>query len=228
MSNTYHSLQSTLVRRASRGLWYLVSYTFSKSITTQNNPSVGGNKGREKAISSFDVPHNLALSLGWELPVGRGRRFLHDAGGAAQALLGGWQMQAIYIWRSGRPFTPTISADRANTGVGGQRPNRVGSGALDNPTVDKWFDTAAFVLPAQFTYGDSGANILREDGYKNLDFSVFKRFGSKVELRVECFNLTNTPSFNAPATAIDTATGGRVTSTFSTPRQVQLGLKFNF
>jgi hypothetical protein len=49
-----------------------------------------------------------------------------------------------------------------------------------------------------------------------------------VEFRIECFNLTNTPSFSAPATAIDTATAGRVTSTFSTPRQVQLGLKFNF
>jgi hypothetical protein len=168
------------------------------------------------------------MSVGWELPVGRGKRFLGNAGGAAQALLGGWQMQAIYIWRSGRPYTPTISADRANTGVGAQRPNRVGSGVLDNPTVDKWFDTTAFILPAQFTYGDGGANILREDSYKNLDFSVFKRLGKRVELRVECFNLTNTPSFNAPASAIDTATAGRITSTFSTPRQVQLGLKFNF
>ena len=137
-------------------------------------------------------------------------------------------MQAIYIWRSGRPFTPTISADRANTGVGAQRPNRVGSGALDDPTFDKWFDPTAFVLPAQFTYGDSGANILREDSYMNLDFSLFKRFGNKVEFRAECFNLTNTPSFNAPNTAVDTSTAGRVTSTFSTPRQIQFGLKFNF
>ena len=145
-----------------------------------------------------------------------------------QALLGGWQMQAILILRSGRPFTPTISADRANTGVGGQRPNRIGSGELDDPTVEKWFDPTAFVLPAQFTYGDSGANILREDSYRNLDFSVFKRFGKKLEFRAECFNLTNTPSFNAPATAIDTATAGRVTSTLSTPRQFQFGLKFNF
>jgi hypothetical protein len=228
MSNTYHSLQSTLVRRASRGLWYLVSYTFSKSITTQNIPVVGGNTGREKAISSFDIPHNLALSVGWELPLGRGKRFLRDAGGATQALLGGWQMQAIYIWRSGRPFTPAISADRANTGVGGQRPNRLGAGALDKRTVGKWFDTSAFALPAPFTYGDTGANILREDSYKNLDFSVFKRFGDKLEFRAECFNLTNTPSFNAPNAVIDTATAGRVTSTFSTPRQVQLGLKFSF
>ena len=228
MSNTYHSLQATLVRRASKGLWYMASYTFSKSITTQNTPAVGGNTAREKAISGFDIPHNLAVSAGWELPVGDGKRFLGDARGVTQALLGGWQMQAILILRSGRPFTPTISADRANTGVGGQRPNRIGSGALDNPTVEKWFDTTAFVLPAQFTYGDSGANILREGSYRNLDFSVFKRFGNKLEFRVECFNLTNTPSFNAPATAIDTATAGRVTSTLSTPRQFQFGLKFNF
>ena len=228
MSNTYHSLQATMVRRASRGLWYMVSYTFSKSITTQNNPSVGGNAGREKALSFFDVPHNLAISAGWELPVGHGKRFLSDAGGATQALLGGWQMQAILILRSGRPFTATISADRANTGVGNQRPTRNASGELDNPTVEKWFDPAAFALPAQFAYGNSGANILREGSYKNLDFSVFKRFGNKVEFRAECFNLTNTPSFNAPATAIDTATAGRVTSTFSTPRQIQFGLKFNF
>jgi len=228
MSNTYHSLQTTLVRRTAKGLWYMASYTFSKSITTQNNPSVGGNTGREKAISGFDIPHNLALSAGWELPVGRGKRFLGDTSGATQALLGGWQMQAILILRSGRPFTPTISADRANTGVGGQRPNRLGSGQVDNPTVEKWFDPAAFALPAQFTYGDTGANILREGSYRNLDFSVFKRFGDKLEFRAECFNLTNTPSFNGPATAIDTATAGRVTSTFSTPRQFQFGLKFNF
>ncbi len=137
-------------------------------------------------------------------------------------------MQAILVLRSGRPFTPTISADRANTGVGAQRPNRIGSGALESPTVERWFDASAFVLPAPFTYGDSGGNILREGSYRNLDFSLFKRFGDKLEFRAECFNLTNTPSFNAPASAIDTATAGRVTSTFSTPRQFQFGLKFNF
>jgi hypothetical protein len=228
MDNTYHSLQASLARRASKGLWYMVSYTWSKSITTQNTAAVGGNTGREKAISIFDIPHNLAVSAGWEIPVGRGKRFLGDAGGVTQALLGGWQMQAILILRTGRPFTPTIGADRANTGVGGQRPNRLGSGELDNPTPERWFDTAAFALPAQFTYGDSGAFILREGSFRNLDFSVFKRIGSHLEFRIECFNLTNTPSFNAPATAIDTATAGRVTSTLSTPRQFQFGLKFNF
>ena len=138
------------------GLFYLASYTWSKSITTQNVTAVGGNRGREKALSGFDVPHNVALSAGYELPFGRGRRLLGNANGVVDAVLGGWQIQGIYVWRSGRPFTPTISSDRANTGVGAQRPNRLGSGALDEPTVEVWFDKTAFALPAQFTYGELG------------------------------------------------------------------------
>jgi hypothetical protein len=152
--------------------------------------------------------------------------------GFTNALLGGWQVQGIVVVRSGRPFTPTISADRANIGIGGQRPNRIGSGKLDNPTVERWFDVPAFVLPAQFTYGNSGANILREDSFKTFDFSVFKQFriteGSQLQFRAEAFNVTNTPSFNAPNTQIDTAAGGRVTSTASLPRQIQFALKYNF
>jgi hypothetical protein len=232
MQNTYHSLQTSVEQRTHAGLFYLVSYTWSKSLTTQNNTSVGGNSGREKALSSFDVPHNIAISAGYELPFGRGHKFLSDANGAVDAVLGGWQVQGIYIWRSGRPFTPTISSDRANTGVGNQRPDRVGSGELDAPTPALWFDKTAFVLPAQFTYGNSGGNILREDSFKTLDFSLFKMFmlgGRRLQFRAEAFNLTNTASFNAPAsTAIDTAAGGRITSTASSPRQMQFALKYEF
>src|SRR5712691_9282464 len=231
LETTYHSLQTSVEQRTHGGLFYLVSYTLSKSLTTQNVPAAGGNGGRERALSSFDIPHNVAISAGYELPFGRGRRLLANANGAVDALLGAWQVQGIYVWRSGRPFTPTISSDRANTGVGGQRPNRIGSGELDEPTVELWFDKSAFVLPAQFTYGNSGGGILREDSYKTLDFSLFKQFRigtHRLQLRAEAFNVTNTPSFNAPNTAIDTAAGGRVTSTSSSPRQMQFALKYEF
>lgn len=231
LSTTYHSLQASLEQRTHRGLFYLVSYTWSKSLSTQNVTAVGGNSGREKALSGFDVPHNIAISAGYELPIGRERRFLANAPAIIDGILGGWQLQGIYVWRSGRPFTPTISSDRANTGVGGQRPNRLGSGALDNPTVEAWFDKTAFALPAQFTYGDSGGGILREDSYKTLDFSLFKQFRlgtHRLVFRAEAFNLTNTPSFNAPNSAIDTTAGGRVTSTASAPRQMQFALKYDF
>jgi hypothetical protein len=232
METTYHSLQTSVEQRSNRGLWYLLSYTWSKSITTMNTPAVGGNTGREKALSGFDVPHNLAISVGYELPIGRDQRFLSNSNAVVDGVLGGWQVQGIYIHRSGRPFTPTISPDRANTGVANQRPNRVGSGKLDNPSVDAWFDKTAFVIPAQFTYGNSGANILREDSYKSLDFSLFKQFRigtRRLQLRAEAFNLTNTTSFAMPTnTTIDTPAGGRITSTAGPPRQLQFALKYEF
>ena len=178
------------------------------------------------------MPHNLAASFGYELPFGRGRRFINGARGLTNGLLGGWQAQGILVLTSGRNFTPTISRDQANTGVGGQRPNRIGSGKLDNPTLNLWFDKTAFVLPAQYTYGNSGGNILLGDSYKNFDFSVFKRFKltetSTLEFRCEAFNLTNTTSFSTPNTVTDTAAGGRVTSTFGSARRMQFALKYRF
>jgi hypothetical protein len=232
VSTIYHSLQAKLEKRLSAGFWYLLSYTFSKSIQHQNSPAVGGNTAWERSLTDFDIPHNLAASWGYELPVGRGKRLLNGTNGFTNALLGGWQIQGIVVARSGRPFTPTITADRANIGIGGQRPNRLSSGRLDNPTVERWFDVSAFAMPTQFTYGNSGANILREDRFKTFDFSVFKQFriteGSQLQFRAEAFNVTNTASFNAPNTQIDTASGGRVTSTASLPRQIQFALKYSF
>ncbi len=231
-STIYHALQAKFEKRLSAGLWYLLSYTWSKSINVGNTPSVGGDYAYERAISSFDIPQNLTASAGYELPVGRGKRLLSKSNAIANGLLGGWQLQGIVVLRSGRPFTPTISRDIANTGIGGQRPIRLGSGKLDNPTIARWFDKSAFTLPATYTYGNSGADILREDRFKNLDLSLFKQFQinerTRVQFRAEAFNLTNTPSFSAPSTNVDTAAGGVVTSTISTPRNIQFGLKLYF
>ena len=138
-------------------------------------------------------------------------------------------------YRSGLPFTPTVSRDVANTGStgagrDGQRPNQIGSGELENPTLDAWFDKTAFVVPANFTYGDTERGILRGDHQWNVDFSLFKRFrvnGSKsLEFRAEAFNLLNSVYFDLPNTAIDTAAGGRVTATSNSARSLQFGIKF--
>lgn len=218
-STIYHSLQVKLEKRTSKGLWLLTSYTKSKSISVANTPAAGGDYAYERGLTSFDIPQNLTASVGYELPYHHG-------------VLGGWQLQGIVVLRSGRPFTPTISRDVANTGIGGQRPIRTGSGTLDNPTLAAWFDKTAFAAPANFTYGNSGVNILREDRFKNLDLSLFKQFRitekARVQFRAEAFNLTNTPSFAAPGTNFDTASGGVVTSTVSTPRNVQFAIKLNY
>ena len=232
MSSEYHALQAKLQKRASGGFWYLASYTFSRSLTTAPAPGIGGNFTYDTAPSLFDIPHLLALSFGAELPFGSGKRFFAGAGPLANALVGGWQLQSIVNFRSGLPFTPTVSRDIANTGAASQRPNRIGSGEAANPTLDAWFDKSAFVEPAAFTYGNSGRNILRGDHQWNVDASLFKRFArnssSRVEFRAEAFNLLNTPYFDLPNTAIDTAAGGRVTATSNNARQLQFGLKYIF
>jgi len=231
-STIYHALQAKFEKRVSGGLWSLLSYTWSKSIQVADAPATGGDYAYERAVTPFDIPQHFTASVGWEVPAGKGRAWLSNANTFTDALLGGWQIQGIVVLRSGRPFTPTISRDVANTGIGGQRPVRMGSGKLENPTLTNWFDKSAFALPANLTYGNSGANILREDRFKNLDLSLFKQFriGERTQLqfRAEAFNLTNTPSFAAPGTNIDTASGGVVTSTVSASRNVQFGMKLNF
>jgi hypothetical protein len=102
---------------------------------------------------------------------------------------------------------------------------------LENPTIDAWFDKTAFVLPPDFTYGNTARGILRGDHQWNVDFSLFKRFtvGSQaLEFRAEAFNLLNSVYFDLPSTTIDTATGGRVTATSNAARQMQFGIKYLF
>ncbi len=118
-----------------------------------------------------------------------------------------------------------------NTGTG-SRPDRIGSGELEDPTVDRWFDTTAFATPAQFTYGNSGRNILYGPGRTNFDFSLFKEFriveSVKLQFRTEFFNLFNTPQFDLPNAAIGAGNAGTITGIVGTPRQIQFGLKLIF
>ena len=234
-SAIYHSLQTKLQKRYASGLWYLAAYTFSKSISTGEAPATGGNGAFERALSSFDIPHVFSFSGGYALPFGKGKRFLSGAGGFTEALLGGWQLQTLLSFRSGVPYTPTISRDVANTGVGSQRPVRLGS-CRSTGSLSQYFDVSAFVVPANFTYGNSGANICRSDYQGEVDLSLFKQFAltetSRLQFRAEAFNLNNSAYFNAPGSGgnatVDTAAGPRVTSTSNRPRQIQFALKFTF
>lgn len=231
-SSFYDALQVKYERRSANGFWYLVSYTYSKNTFTQDTPAAGGDYAYQRALASFDIPQNLTVSSGYALPFGKTRKYLANSSGIVNAVLGGWQVQGILTLHTGVPFTPTISRDVSNTGIGGQVPNRIGPGTLSDPTLSNWFNKADFVLPANYTYGNSGSYILRADRFKNLDFSLFKTFEAgermRIQFRAEAFNLSNSPTFNAPGTNIDTSSGGVVTSTLSSPRNIQLALKFNF
>ena len=194
-----------------------------RQYNAQGDITTGNAIAKEVTSGDFDLIFSLStVSL---QTVANANRF-------ANGVLGGWQMQGIMVLHSGLPFTPTISRDVSNTGIGGQLPIRVGSGQLSNPAISDWFDKTAFALPANYTYGNSGSYILQADRFKNLDFSLFKSFQAgerlRINFRAETFNLTNSPTFNPPGTNIDTSSGGVVTSTLSAPRNIQLALKFNF
>ncbi len=234
LSTNYNSLQAKLEHRASNGLTALVAYTYSKFLQFNQSPALGGNLGYEYALSPFDIPHNFAFSETYELPVGRHRRFLANSNRLVDGALGGWQVQSIVVVRSGTPYTPVISSDRANTGVGGQRPNLNPAGG--NPSFKRsltsWFDKSAYVVGPIYTYGQVRANTLRSDIFRQYDASIFKNFAmpreSVLSFRAEFFNLSNTTSFNAPNATIDATAGGQITSTSVPSRDIQFALKYNF
>jgi hypothetical protein len=244
LSTNYNSLQVKWDHRVSHGLQALVAYTYSKFMQFNQSPALGGNTGYEYALSPYDIPHNLALSGSYQLPIGRGRAFLSHANGFVENTLGGWQIQSIVVLRSGVPYTPTISADRANTGVGSQRPNLNPNGGNPNfhRSLAHWFDNSRYVQPAQFTYGTVLANTLRSDLYRQYDASLFKNFSlpheSTLSFRAEFFNISNTTSFSSPGASItsggqlnapiDTTTFGQITSTSVPSRDIQFALKYNF
>ena len=147
-----------------------------------------------------------------------------------QGLVGGWQLSGITTLTTGRPFTVTLQTG-VNNGAPSW-PNRIGSGRLDNPTVDLWFNPADFVAPPANTYGNAGRGILYGPGHVNFDTSLSKRFAvggrANAEFRWDVFNLFNHPGFGFPNAAIGNATAGRISTTVVDNRSMQFALKVNF
>ncbi len=234
LGTTYQALQAKLERRVSDGITGLISYTWSKFMQSNQSPALGGNIGYERTYSPFNTPQNLAMSGSYQLPVGRGRKYMANSSHFVDAVIGGWQLQTIIVLRSGTPYTPIVSTDRANTGVGSQRPNinPAGGSPTFHKSLSSWFDKTAYVVAPQFTYGQVKAFTLQSDKFRQYDASIFKNFAlpgeSVLSFRVEFFNLPNTTSFNAPSATIDASTCCTVTSTSIPSRDIQLALKYNF
>ncbi len=231
----YNALQVTLEKRFSAGYQLLASYTFSKCIdegSNQNGPLTVSLLSANRAVCDYNLPNNLTVSSVYELPFGHGRAFLGNANRFVDGILGGWELAGILTARSGLPFTPVISGDQANTGVGGQRPNLVGDPGLSNQTAHAWFNTNDFAIPAKYTYGDSGRNILTAQSLIQLDMTLEKRFSilesRQLEFRAEAFNLFNRPTFAAPNATIGSSSAGTVTTTLNANRILQLALKVYF
>jgi Carboxypeptidase regulatory-like domain len=233
-SSIFHSFQASLNKRISEGLWYRISYTFSKSIVRNQTPAMGGDGFMVKSLSASNIPQILTVTGGYSLPFGRGQHFMKSAGPVLNGVIGGWQFQTIDNFHSGVPFTPTVSTDVANIGVSSQHPNIAAPGGCNRTgSLANYFVRSDFAVPATLTFGNSGQNICSSDYEDEIDMSLFKEFnvteGSKFQFRFEAFNVPNTAYFAAPSnTNIDSSSGGQVTSTSNNPRQLQFALKYLF
>jgi hypothetical protein len=231
----YNALQGTVEKRLNSGVYGLVSYTWSKCMdngSTESGPPTISLLRQNYSVCSYDITNNLTISSIYQLPFGKGRPFLKDSNRLVNGVVGGWELAGILTDRTGLPYTPTISSDRANTGISGEWPNRVANGTLSHPTALKWFDPTAFTIPAQYTYGDSTRDILRSQGLVDVDMTLKKNFpfqeSRNVEFRFESFNVANHPTFAAPNATIGSSSAGKVTATLNANRIFQAAVKIYF
>lgn len=240
----YNALQISFDRRFSEGLQLRVNYIYSKTIDDGSiTVTQGGDndmtqdpddRRAERGLSNYDLRHYFVTYLNYDLP---------DLGGPGW-LSRGWQFNAISTLASGNPFSVLVGYDHARArfqaGTSPQRPD-LAAGADRNPILggpDQYYDPSAFVLPEAGFYGNLGRNTLIGPGLFNIDISVNKQFqiseGVRLQFRTEMFNSLNHPNFSIPgARTVFSSSGpvgsaGRISSTQTTARQLQLGMKLIF
>jgi hypothetical protein len=244
----YNAGTIAFTKKFSQGLSLLANYTYAKSIddtSTEINFTFRPEEGRKdmRGPSDFDVNHRAVFSYIYQLPVGKGRRYL-NRGGVANAVLGGWQVSGITTFMSGPPHT--VHFGGATAAIRGPllftRPDCVSNpnkssfrhNVRNNGLV--YFDVDAFQAPAPFTLGNCGRNPLRLPGINKWDLAAHKYFdfGERVKLqaRFEFFNAWNHAQFlmGAPNTSANFTTDrtfGRVIGA-RYPRDIQIGLKLIF
>jgi len=249
--SSYNGLEVDMNRRLGHGLQFRGVYTFSKALddgdnmntsVATNSPAFVANPLDPKADygrASFDVQHAGALNATYDLPFGRGQN--SDGNPWIARILENWQVSGIETIQSGLPFTPQLSYNPSNDGDTRNpvrpsiNPNFNGPVVLGGP--NQYFNPNAFIQPLPGTYGNVGRNTLRAPGLLSTDVAVARNFSlserSNLQFRAEIFNLFNHTNFNAPnpvvyaaATGGPSPTAGVITSTATSSRQVQFGLKF--
>jgi outer membrane receptor protein involved in Fe transport len=244
--SNYNALQSTFKQRLSKGLEFVANYTWSKSMA--NNSGYFGNAGvaGEGAYpmdsydiegnygpAAYDARHIFSLAGSYDMPFGRDRQFGATWHPVLNAVAGGWALSFAVTAHTGFPITvtdganPSLQASRSP-----ERPNRIGDGSVDDPTLTRWLDRAAFVSAPRGQFGDSGVGIVRAPGFWNIDLSISKRFATigrqYFMVRGELFNALNHPNFGAPQANIQSTAFGTITTTVGDARVVQLVAKYFF
>jgi hypothetical protein len=217
-------------------------YTWSKTRDISTHSNGGGqtmdnyDPMRDYGPSNWDVPHRFVASYIYDIPFGK-----TSSNGLVRNVAAGWQISGVTTWQSGMPVNPVLSTDRANIGISNtQRPDLIGAipemNCQEDPATRQQFncyDAAAFALPAQFTFGNAGRNILRGPRFLVTDLSAVKEltFGrSRLQLRAEFYNVFNNVNLGQPNATFGSQNFGRISTvaTGSNMRQLQLGARFLF
>jgi hypothetical protein len=252
-NTSYQALQTDVVHRLNRGLEIRANYTWSKNLDmnsgltgaqAQNQSQMVMNRNdlhRDWGPSALNVTSQASISGRYELPFGRGHRWLSGASGAAGKLVNGWQLNEIATLLSGFPFTPVIGSNRSGDGDTRNPDRPTLNPAFSGPVVlgnpNQWYNPNAFALPAAGTYGSLGRGVYNGPGLAGLDVSVFKDTAlserTALQFRAEFFNVLNHANFGTPnATVFSSgainASAGLITTLATPPRQLQFGLKLMF
>lgn len=253
-SSWYNGLEASLTKRISRGLQFLVSYTFSKTLDTDgadvNSTSTGNaltlgdqnSPAQRWGRASFDRTHRFVFSETWRLP--------SPSRGYQRAVFGAWSLAAVATIQSGNALTIAftnannifgISEDRAQLSGACTRNQLVTAGPV-GAKLNDYFDKACFKSPPIIGadgigtgFGNSGTGIVDGPGQENFDFAITKsmfvswpRENSSVEIRAELFNAFNHPQFANPDTNFLSPTFGVISRTSVNPRVCQLALRLSF
>ena len=250
--SSYNALQLDVNHRFTNGLALRGVYTWSRTIddgdslnatTSGGEPALASNPfllGADRGLANFHVKNVAAINAVYALPFGHGKRFLANGGGLSNALAGGWTLNSIVTLQGGFPFTPQLSYNPSNNGDTRNPVRPFVNPAFTGPVIlgspNQWFNPAAFLAPptASGFYGSLGRDTLIGPGLATWDLSALKdirlRERLNLQFRAELFNLLNRADFNTPNAVVFTPTGvsptaGLITSTSTTSRQIQFGLK---
>jgi hypothetical protein len=235
----YHSVQTSLEHRFSRGFNLITNYTLGHVIddapcrggcksgsTAGPFPLLSANRRLDRGNSDIDLRQRFALMVSYQPPFGKGRN------GLERRLVNGWQFNAVAALQSGQTFTIQNSSARDNTGSG-DRPNVVGDPYSTLQTPTQWFNTGAFASQPLYTVGNVGRNTMFGPSMKVLDLSAFKDFKLRetatIQARAELFNILNHPNLGQPANSLGASNFGVISSTGNyLPRNIQFALKLLF
>jgi Carboxypeptidase regulatory-like domain len=248
---TYNALETSFEHRFSRGLFLMASYTFAKLISNSdgedaNRGDAAGqnqyNRVLDKAVGIQDTPHNAALMYVYELPIGRGKRWMSQSHSVVNGILGNWRISGVHRYVSGTAIGVTSGQNFFGAG-NNARANFVAGQPLKSPQFDPndpgrypYLNPAAFRRPADMEYGNTPRRIaqLRGPALLNEDLSILKNFnlGSEqryAEIRASAFNIFNRHRLGGIDSNIESANFGKIANPqTNNPREIQFGLKFYF